>query len=445
MNARMQMRQAQTLGLNQQQQQSLRLLQMSGVELEKTLVEEADRNPFLTVDRNDAGKRVHLRERPARAAAVATGDWLEGIAAPQVSLVSHLTGQADLQIHGADRAIAYAIISFIDDAGYLAEPVDQLADRLGIDTAEVERVLGQVQHFEPTGVAARSLSECLLLQAVEADEDCDAMRALLANLPLLAEGKLSRLERLCGTVAAELGMLVRRLRQFDPKPGMQFAPGEHGWLNPDILVRESETGWRIDLASGALPTVTLDRGARAVTAKCLDADDKNWLRDCANDARALVKAIEHRQRTLLLVATAILKHQDAFLAEGVAALRPLTMREIADELGIHESTVSRAVANKSLLCPRGTFELRFFFASGVLQESGEAASAAAIKSAIKALITGEAPNAVLSDDALVGLLRGQGYELARRTVAKYREAIGIGNSSERRRAGLLRQATLKAA
>ena len=445
MNARMQMRQAQTLGLNQQQQQSLRLLQMSGVELEKTLVEEADRNPFLTVDRNDAGKRVHLRERPVRAAAVATGDWLEGIAAPQVSLVSHLTGQADLQIHGAARAVAYAIISFIDDAGYLAEPVDQLADRLGIEAGEVERVLEQVQQFEPTGVGARNLSECLLLQAIEADEDCAAMCALLDNLPLLAEGKLSKLERLCGVDSAELGMLVRRLRQFDPKPGMRFAPSEHGWLNPDILVRESESGWRIDLASGALPTVTLDRGARAVAAKCRDADDKNWLRDCANDARALVKAIEHRQRTLLLVASAILKHQDAFLADGVGALRPLTMREIADELGIHESTVSRAVANKSLLCPRGTFELRFFFASGVARESGEAASAAAIKSAIKALITGEAPNAVLSDDALVGLLRGQGYELARRTVAKYREAIGIGNSSERRRAGLLRQATLKAA
>jgi RNA polymerase sigma-54 factor len=445
MNARMQMRQAQTLGLNQQQQQSLRLLQMSGTELEKTLVEEADRNPFLTVDRNDAGKRVHLRDRPVRAAATASGDWLEGIAAPRVSLVTHLTGQADLQIHGADRAIAYAIIAFIDDAGYLAEPVEQLADRLGIAPAEVERVLATVQTFEPTGVGARNLSECLLLQAIEADEDCAAMRALLANLPLLAEGKLSKLERLCDVDSAELGLLVRRLRQFDPKPGMQFAPGEQGWLNPDILVRESASGWRIDLASGALPTVTLDRGARIVTAKCRNADDKNWLRDCANDARALVKAIEHRQRTLLLVATAILKHQDAFLTDGVGALRPLTMREVAEELGIHESTVSRAVANKSLLCPRGTFELRFFFASGVVQESGEAASAAAIKSAIKALIAGEAPNAVLSDDALVVLLRGQGYDIARRTVAKYREALGLGNSSERRRAGLLRQATLKAA
>lgn len=445
MNARMQMRQAQTLGLNQQQQQSLRLLQMSGVEVERTLVEEADRNPFLAVDRSDAGKRVHLRERPARAATIATGDWLEGIAAPQVSLVSHLTEQADLQIAPADRAIAHAIISFIDDAGYLAEPVDQLADRLGIGSAAVLRVLDQVQGFEPTGVGARTLSECLLLQAIDAGEDSTAMRALLDNLPLLAEGKLGKLERLCGVGGVELAVLVRRLRHFDPKPGLRFAASDHGWLNPEILVHASASGWRIDLASGALPTVTIDRAARAVSAKCRDADDKIWLRDCANDARALVKAIEHRQRTLLLVATAILKHQDAFLSDGIGALRPLTMRQIADELGIHESTVSRAVANKSLSCPRGTFELRFFFASGVTQQDGEAASAAAIKSAIKVLIAGEAPNAVLSDDAVVERLRGQGYDIARRTVAKYREALGIGNSSERRRAGVLRGATLKAA
>ncbi len=445
MNARLQMRQAQTLGLNQQQQQSLRLLQMPSAELEKVLAEEADRNPFLAVDRRDAGNRVRLRERPARAAAAATGDWLEGIAAPQISLVAHLIEQADLQIAPVDRAIAYAIISFIDDTGYLSEPVDQLADRLGLGSGAVMHVLDRVQGFEPTGVGARTLHECLLLQAIDAGEDSPAMRALLANLPLLAEGKLGKLERLCGVDSAALGALVRRLRQFDPKPGLLFAPSDHGWLNPEILVGEGASGWRISLASGALPTVTLDRNARAISAKCRDSDDRTWLRDCANDARALVKAIEHRQRTLLLVATAILRHQDAFLCEGVGALRPLTMREIADELGIHESTVSRAVANKSLNCPRGTFELRFFFASGIMQQGGEAASAAAIKNAIKALIAGEAANAVLSDDALVERLRGQGYDIARRTVAKYREALGFGNSGERRRAGVLRAATLKAA
>ena len=443
MNARLQMRQAQTLGLNQQQQQSLRLLQLSGVELEKTLVDEAERNPFLTVtQRCGSNRRVEtpLRERNSRNVAVGTGDWMDSVAQAGPSMVAHLVAQADLQLVPADRAVAYALISFIDDAGYLTEPPSQLADRLGVATDTVLQVLDRVQRFEPTGVGARTLAECLLLQAIEAGEATPAMRTLLDNLPLLAEGRLPKLQKLCGVDEAELRRLVRQLRCYDPKPGMQFAPAEHGWLNPDILVRPVDAAWRVDLASGSLPTVTIAKDTRALSAKCRCADDKTWLGDCASDARTLIKALAHRQRTLLLVATAILKHQEAFLRNGVGSLRPLTMREIADELGIHESTVSRAVANKSMNCPRGTFELRFFFASGVVQQDGDAASAATIKSQIKALITAETPTAILSDDALVSRLRAQGYDVARRTVAKYREALGLGNSSERRRASILRGA-----
>ncbi|CAM3258819.1 hypothetical protein SPAN111604_13620 [Sphingomonas antarctica] len=432
MNTRLTMRQSQTLGMNQQQQQSLRLLQLSGQELEKTLIDEAERNPFLTIKDARTQRRAN---GPAT-----SGDWLDSIAAPSMSLTAHLTAQADL-LPSTDRAVAYALIGFIDDTGYLTEPPAQLADRLGLSHDAVLDMLHVVQSFEPTGVGARKLAECLLLQAVEAGEADDAMRALLDNLPLLAEGRLGKLARLCGVDDAALGELIRVLRCYDPKPGLVFSPADNGWLNPDIIVRASPQGWRIDLASGALPTVTVVKDATAVAAKCRNADDKNWLSNCANDARALVKAVAHRQRTLLSVATAILEHQQAFLNEGVAALRPLTMREIADELSVHESTVSRAVAGKSLSCPRGTFELRFFFASGVVQQDGEAASAATIKSLIKALIATETSAAILSDDALVERLRAQGYDIARRTVAKYRESVGLGNSSERRRANILRGAT----
>ncbi len=452
MNSRLQMRQCQTLGLNQQQQQSLRFLQMSGPDLEKAVAEEVDRNPFLTVEsRASDARRAENIVREGRAATrglrertsvgSSASNWLDAVPEAAPSLAMHLTRQAELGLCAADLLVAQTIIAAIEDTGYLGEPVGQLADRLGIGANHVARVLSLVQSFEPAGIAARSLAECLLLQAIDADEADEAMQALLDHLPLLAEGRLAKLERLCGVDGEGLGRLISRLRRYDPKPGLQFAPPENGWLNPDIMVRADADGWRVDLAFGALPSVAIAKDARATTARCRDTDAKNWLNECANDARSLVNAISHRQRTLLAVTTKILEHQTAFLNEGVAGLRPLTMREIADELGMHESTVSRAVANKSLNCPRGTFELRFFFPSGIAQQVGEAASAETIKATIKSLIAGESAANVLSDDALVIRLQALGYDVARRTVAKYRDALGLGNSSERRRRLVLQAAS----
>jgi RNA polymerase sigma-54 factor len=360
---------------------------------------------------------------------------LDSLAGSDLLLHEHLLGQAGALLSGTDLMIAQQIIEQIDETGYISTPMLALAQRLGAALGEVERVLAIVQGFDPPGVAARSLSECLAIQAREADRYDPAMARLIANLDYLAKGNLPALRRICGVDEEDLADMIRELRAYDPKPGCKFGqPNGIDAIIPDVFVARRGAAWAIELNQATLPRLLVNRAYYVeLAAGAQSKQSKAWLSECLASANWLVKALDQRARTIVKVASEIVKQQDAFFREGVASLKPLTLRAVADAIGMHESTVSRVTSNKYLACDRGLFELKYFFTSGIQSaDGGEAVSAEAVKSAIKALIAAEGAK-VLSDDQLVEMLRAKGFDIARRTVAKYREALGIGSSVQRRR------------
>lgn len=363
------------------------------------------------------------------------GPDFDNFASHDVGLHEHLMDQARLRLSGVQLLIASQLIGQIDEAGYLEAELLPLAYALKVPLAEVEAVLAVIQGFDPVGVGARTLSECLALQAKEADRHDPAMAALLANLDLLAKGALPQLRRICGVDEEDLADMIRELRAYDPKPGLRFATNESQAVVPDLFVTPQGKGWAIEINSATLPRVLINRSYYTeLSGGVQDKASKAWLSDCLASANWLVKALDQRQKTIIKVATEIVRSQEEFFRHGVAHLKPLTLRAVAETIGMHESTVSRVTSNKYLSCPRGLYELKYFFKSGIASsEGGEAVSAEAVKSRIKALIGGENPRKILSDDTLVDLLKAEGFDIARRTVAKYREAMGIGSSVQRRR------------
>jgi RNA polymerase sigma-54 factor len=297
-------------------------------------------------------------------------------------------------------------------------------------------VLATIQTFDPAGIAARSLSECLALQAKDANRYDPAMARLIDNLDYLAKGNLAALKRICGVDDEDLADMIRELRAYDPKPGCRFSQGDRvDAIVPDVFIARRGLGWAVELNSATLPRLLVNRTYYTELAGGpQDKASKAWLTDCLASANWLLKALDQRARTIIKVSTEIVKQQDGFFRHGVAHLRPLTLKTVAEAIGMHESTVSRVTSNKYLACDRGLFELKYFFTSGIQSsDGGEAVSAEAVKSHIKALIAAEEATAILSDDQLVDMLRARGFDIARRTVAKYREAIGLGSSVQRRR------------
>jgi RNA polymerase sigma-54 factor len=366
---------------------------------------------------------------------------------PETTLREYLTAQAGSVLSGPPYAIALSLIEAIDDGGYCDADFDELAKRLGTPRSRVEDVLAVIQGFDPTGVGARCLSECLALQAKEADRYDPCMAVLIDNLDLLARGQIAQLRRICRVDEEDMTDMIRELRGYDPKPGLRFAPNDATPVTPDLFVRPTAEGWAIEINSATLPRLLVNRRyyteLSAQTAKG-DAKSparvaaKSWLSDCLASANWLVKALDQRQQTIVKVATEIVKQQEGFFLHGVAALKPLTLRQVADVIGMHESTVSRVTSNKYLSCPRGLYELKYFFSSGVMASDADGGmSAEAVKNRIARLIEAEDAKAILSDDTLVELLAKDGCAIARRTVAKYREAMGIGSSVQRRRAKAL--------
>ena len=475
---RLDLRQSQSLMMTPQLQQAIKLLALSNLEIEAFIAEEMEKNPLLdgggeevrtaTLDDGDgfdmpepATADELILKGAGEADAPLDADFandtfhhdgptdslgsngisedgvdFDSFACPEDSLCDHLNHQAGEVLSGADLAIAIQLIDAIDEAGYLTVSLLDTAQRLGVSLAQVEHVLCVIQTFEPTGVGARSLSECLILQARDADRYDPCMGLLLDNLELLALGRIAQLQRLCQVDDEDMADMIREIRRYDPKPGLRFGGGRIEAVAPDVYVYETGKGWRVEINSASLPKVLLDRRYYVeLSAGAQDKASKAWLSDCLASANWLVKALDQRQQTIIKVATEMVKQQEGFFRNGVSHLKPLTLKAVADVVGLHESTISRVTSNKYLSCARGVFELKYFFTSGVASsEGGEAASALAVKSAIKALIAEEAADAILSDDTLVDLLRDKGFDLARRTVAKYREAIGIGSSVQRRRA-----------
>ncbi len=313
-----------------------------------------------------------------------------------------------------------------------------MADRLGIEPAAVEAILAVIQRFEPTGVAARNLAECIAIQAREADRYDPAMACLIAHLDMVARGDVAGLIRICGVDREDVTDMIRELRRYDPKPGLRFGGERAAPVVADVFVRQAEGGeWTIELNQATLPRLLIDREYQAVLEHGADKATNNFLNECVHSANWLLKALDQRARTIVKVSGELVKHQRGFFEHGVGQLKPLTLRTIADAIEMHESTVSRVTSNKYLQCERGLFELRYFFTSGIgSSDGGEASSALAVKDRIARLIAAE-PDETLSDDKLVEILQREGFDIARRTVAKYREALGLGSSVARRRARLL--------
>jgi len=475
---RLDLRQSQSLVMTPQLQQAIKLLALSNLEVEGFIAEEIERNPLLEAPRTaevigperaeapdpagadalvtgaakaepldvDYATESHQQDSAAdggggfdgaliRGAGPEDGTDFDAFANPDLSLADHLLAQAGVAVDGADLFIAQHLIDQIDEAGYLTASLLDVANRLGVPLARVEAVLGVVQSFDPTGVGARDLAECLALQAKEADRHDPCIQRLLANLDLLARGERARLKRICGVDDEDLADMIRELRGYDPKPGCRYGGEPTLAVTPDLFVREGREGWVIELNNATLPRVLVNRRYHAELAHgAKDKAGKAWLAESLQSANWLVKALDQRQRTIVKVATELVKQQEAFFRHGVSHLKPLTLARVADAIEMHESTVSRVTSNKYLSCARGLFELKYFFTSAIqAADGGDAASSQAVKSALKALIAAEGAK-ILSDDTLVELLQAKGFDIARRTVAKYREAMGIGSSVQRRRA-----------
>ena len=367
-----------------------------------------------------------------------TGDYnLEAFVTAETTLAGHLGDQLMLAIvDPVRRMIGQHLIDLVDEAGYLSGDLASVAEKLGAPEAEVAAVLAIVQAFEPSGVAARNLAECLAIQLRELDRFDPAMQALVGHLDLLAKRDLAGLKRICGVDDADLADMIAEIRALNPKPGLAFGSTLVQPMVPDVFVRPAADGsYAIELNSDTLPKVLVDQSYYAVVSKTAKNDtEKSYLNECLQTATWLVRALDQRAKTILKVSTEIVRQQDGFLAHGVQHLRPLNLKTVADAIGMHESTVSRVTANKYMATSRGIFELKYFFTSSIAAaDGGEAHSAEAVRHRIRQLIDDEATGDVLSDDTIVEKLRGAGIEIARRTVAKYREAMKIPSSVQRRR------------
>jgi RNA polymerase sigma-54 factor len=351
-------------------------------------------------------------------------------------LRDHLTEQLSIAaLDGERRLIGAALIDAIDESGYCRTDLDEIATRLVVQRDVVEQVLKVIQGFEPTGVGARDLAECLGLQLKEQGRLDPIMQAFLANLELVAKRDTAKLCELCGCDAEDIADMIGEIRGLTPKPGLAFGSEPVQPVVPDVFVRESvDGGWHVELNSETLPRLLVNsRYYTKVSGAARDKDSKTYLTDCLNNANWLVKSLDQRARTIMKVATEIVRQQDGFLTYGVRHLRPLNLRTIADAISMHESTVSRVTSNKYISTPRGLFELKYFFTASIQAVNGsEAHSAEAVRDRIREMIDNEAAE-VLSDDRIVALLTADGVNIARRTVAKYREAMRIPSSVERRR------------
>jgi RNA polymerase sigma-54 factor len=474
MSPRLEIRQSQNLVMTPQLQQAIKLLQLSNMELATYIDGEIEQNPLL--ERDDAAPEAAaepLSAEPAESAHLEAveqwhevagsegegnldyaGDpdaWRNRNARPDqgddfagldqtlsrpTTLREHLIAQLAEEIHDPiDRVIGAYLVEQLDDAGYLISDVAAVAALLGCEVARVEQLLARLQRFDPPGVFARNLAECLAIQLKERNRYDPAMQALVENLPLLASRDAPQLMRICQVDGADLAEMVAEIKALNPKPGLIFDGAIAQPVIPDVFLRpQAGGGWLVELNSETLPRVLVNNRYYAqISGTARGKVEKDYLTDRYQSANWLVKALHQRATTILKVSREIVRQQDAFLRHGVQYLRPLVLRDIAQAISMHESTVSRVTTNKYMLTPRGIFELKYFFTSSIATSGGgDALSAEAVRFRIKALIEGEAGE-VLSDDRIVDILTKEGMDIARRTVAKYREAMHIPSSVQRRR------------
>ena len=466
---RLELRQGQSLTMTPQLLQSIKLLQLSHLELAAFVDAELERNPLLqhaddgpeTTPLDPKARAVQQSEQIIRrifpqagarhpqglagaksgqiAGSVpsdATSD-LDATLVGHVSLTEHLETQLDLAT--ADprlRDTGRHLIHSLNEAGYLAEDVDEIAATLHIEVEAVMDALRLVQTFDPPGIGARHLAECLAIQLRERGSLDAPMEALLARLDLVARRDYASLRRLCDVTEMELAAMLAELRSLEPKPGLTFADAPVDALVPDVFVRaSSDGGFHIELNGTTLPRLFVDRAYHAKIVQSAKSEaDQRFLADCVKSAHWLARSLDQRATTILKVATEIVRRQTEFFHKGAGHLRPMTLRSVAEAIGMHESTISRVTANKAMGTPRGTFRLKYFFSTALAGSGGaDTHSSEAVRHRIKAIIAAETHNAVLSDDAIAQTLKAGGVDIARRTVAKYRESLRIPASAQRRR------------
>ncbi|QUS56150.1 RNA polymerase factor sigma-54 [Pseudovibrio brasiliensis] len=377
-------------------------------------------------------------QAPSHNASSGTSDYnLEAFVAAEVSLSEHLQEQLGFAVSNpTDILIAQQLIDCLDESGYLRIDADEMSARLGVTEQDLERVILALQGLDPVGVFARDLSECLKLQLKEKDRYDPAMQALVENIELLALHDLTKLKRLCRVDDEDLKDMILEIKELNPKPGAAFNTEVTQPIVPDAFVRPaSDGGWIVELNTESLPKVLVNQSYYSEISQSSKKDKElAYFTDSLQTANWLVKSLDQRARTILKVSSEIVRQQDGFLTYGVQHLRPMNLRVVADAIGMHESTVSRVTSNKYIATPRGIFELKYFFSAAIASsEGGESHSAESVRYRIKQLIDAEDPKKILSDDALVKILKDDGVDIARRTVAKYREALRIPSSVQRRR------------
>jgi RNA polymerase sigma-54 factor len=483
---RLDLRHSQSLVMTPQLRQAIKLLQFSNLEVAAFVDEELERNPLL--DRDEREGRGPLeraapdqlperREREADAAEMAAAETLpenaaspldadhaelhdpggtadgyherrraghdftadergvDDIAAERRPLREHLGEQLRLTFADpADRLIGAHLIALLCPAGRLTAEPASVAAALGVPVERIETVRARMMRFDPAGLFARDLRECLAAQLADRNRFDPAMAALLDNLDLLARRDLRRLMAVCGVDSEDLAEMIGEVRALDPKPAASWDSQPVQPLLPDVLMRpNADGGWLLELNPETLPRILVNQRFYAQVHPRARKADRAFLAEQLASANWLVKSLQQRTQTILKVAAEIVRQQDGFMRHGVAHLRPLILRDIAEAVEMHESTVSRVTSNKYISTPRGTFELKYFFTTAIPRMDGGAQSAEAVRHRIKAMILAEPAEGVLSDDAIVAALRAEGVDIARRTVAKYREALRIPNSVQRKR------------
>jgi RNA polymerase sigma-54 factor len=453
----LQLKQGQSLVMTPQLQQAIKLLQLSNLELAEYIDREVEQNPLL--ERGD-GAREEAPASGKEESPQSNENWeqgpeqfaewgksggsfntdpysLEDVLTRETTLREHLVEQLNIETEDAtERLIGLFMIDQLDEAGYLKEDSAAIATLLGCTLEQVEGVRAKFVRFDPLGIGARNLAECLAVQLREKNRLDPAMQKLLQNLELLGARDYKQLLKICAVDADDLKDMVAEIQALNPRPATGFGTGPSVTVQPDVLMRPlPQGGYVVELNPATLPRVLVNESYYAqVSSSAKVKMDKDYLAERFAQANWLVKALHQRAQTILKVSTEIVRRQHDFFAKGIHHLKPLILKDIAEAIEMHESTVSRVTSGKFIATPRGMLELKYFFTTSVGgEDGGEGHSAEAVRHRIKELIAAEAPKAILSDDTLVELLKKEGIDIARRTVAKYREAMNIPSSVQRRR------------
>ncbi|WP_202743995.1 RNA polymerase factor sigma-54 [Acinetobacter calcoaceticus] len=470
---------ANSLSLTPQLQQAIRLLQLSSLELEQEIQIQLDSNPLLekieeeslieslstleSKESDDLTTELNANHLPDdlpvdtewddiythQSTALATPEFeeREDNRQVQLSLKEHILEQVNLlHFSKIDQLIAYCIVDALDDKGFLDAELEeiilasqQLLDEMDIEEEieedEVLVVLKHIQRLDPLGIGSRNLAECLKIQLEFLSKDVEYLneaKSLLQHYELLIANDLNKLLKQTGLTKDQLKFAINLLKTLKPYPGMDFDKQESDYQIPDVVVSKKDLHWQVQLNPDILPKLRINTFYSSMIRRADQSEDNLYLRNQMLEAKNFIKSIDERHKTLLKVATCIVEHQKSFLEIGAEAMKPLVLRDVAEEVELHESTVSRVTTNKYMLTPRGLFELKYFFSSHVGTTSGGEASSTAIRAMIKKLVASENPRKPLSDNVIATLLKDEGIEVARRTVAKYRESLHIPSSSERK-------------